>query len=73
MGANIMDNAVIGSNSILGAGAVVLENTVVEPGSVYVGNPARKVKAVSEDLVKGEINRIAENYVKYATWFKSSS
>ena len=73
MGAIIMDNAVIGSNSIIGAGAVVLENTVVEPGSVYVGNPARKVKAVSEDLVKGEINRIAENYVKYATWFKSSS
>ena len=73
MGAIIMDNAVIGSNSIIGAGAVVLENTVVEPGYVYVGNPARKVKAVSEDLVKGEINRIAENYVKYATWFKSSS
>ena len=69
MGAIIMDNAVIGSGSIIGAGAVVLANTVVEPNSIYVGNPARKVKE-SGDKGLQEIKRIAGNYPKYASWFK---
>lgn len=70
MGAIVMDNAQIGSNSIIAAGAVVLENTVVEPGTIYAGVPAKKVKDISEDLISGEINRIADNYVKYSGWFK---
>ena len=72
MGSVIMDNAQIGSNSIIAAGAVVLENTIVEPGSIYAGVPAKKVKDISQDKIKGEINRIAENYIKYSSWFKSS-
>ncbi len=70
MGSIVMDNARIGSNSIIAAGAVVLENTVVEPGSIYAGVPARKVKDISAELISGEINRIAENYIKYSNWFK---
>ena len=70
MGAIIMDNAVIGSNSIIAAGAVVLEGTRVECGSIYAGVPAKKVKDISEDLITGEIDRIANNYVKYSGWFK---
>jgi carbonic anhydrase/acetyltransferase-like protein (isoleucine patch superfamily) len=72
MGAIVMDNAVIGSNSIIAAGAVVLEGTVVEPGSIYAGVPAKKVKEVSRELIEGEINRIANNYVHYSSWFKES-
>ena len=71
MGANIMDHAVIGSNSIIAAGAVVLENTVVEPGSIYAGVPAKKIKEISEELISGEIERIAKNYLMYAGWYKS--
>ena len=70
MGAIIMDNAHVGSNSIIAAGAVVLENTIVEAGSIFAGVPAKKVKEVSQDLIHGEINRIAENYLKYSKWFK---
>jgi carbonic anhydrase/acetyltransferase-like protein (isoleucine patch superfamily) len=70
MGAIIMDNCVVGSNSIIAAGAVLLENTRVEPGSIYAGIPAKKVKSVSEEKVKGEINRIADNYVLYSAWYK---
>ena len=70
MGSIVMDNAKIGSNSIIAAGAVVLENTIVEPGSIYAGVPAKKVKDISKDLIHGEINRIAENYLKYSKWFK---
>jgi carbonic anhydrase/acetyltransferase-like protein (isoleucine patch superfamily) len=71
MGAIIMDNAQIGSNSIIAAGAVVLENTIVEPGSIYAGVPAKKVKDISENLISGEINRIADNYVMYSEWFRN--
>jgi len=70
MGAIIMDNVKVGSNSIIAAGAVVLENTVVEKGCIYAGVPAKKVKMVSEALISGEINRIADNYVMYSGWFK---
>lgn len=72
MGAIVMDNAKVGSNSIIAAGAVVLENTVVEPGSIYAGVPAKKVKDISQELISGEINRIANNYLKYSGWFKDA-
>lgn len=70
MGSIVMDNAHIGSNSIIAAGAVVLENTIVEPGSIYAGIPAKKVKDISQEMISGEINRIADNYVMYSSWFK---
>ncbi|UAY51686.1 gamma carbonic anhydrase family protein [Ferruginibacter albus] len=70
MGAIVMDNVKVGSNSIIAAGAVVLENTIVEAGSIYAGVPAKKVKAISQELISGEINRIADNYLKYSGWFK---
>ncbi len=71
MGAIIMDNARIGSNTIIAAGAVVLENTVVEAGSIYAGVPAKKVKTISQDMIHGEIDRIANNYLMYSGWFKN--
>lgn len=70
MGAIVMDNAVIGKNSLIAAGAVVLANTIVPPGTVWAGVPAKKVKDVDPELMEGEINRIAENYIKYSGWFK---
>lgn len=71
MGAIVMDNARVGSNSIIAAGAVVLENTVVEPGTIYAGIPAKKVKDISQELISGEIDRIANNYLMYSSWFKN--
>ncbi len=70
MGAIIMDNCEIGSNTIIAAGAVVLENTKVESGVIYAGVPAKKVKDINQELIKGEINRIADNYIMYSSWFK---
>ena len=70
MGAIIMDNCEIGSNSIIAAGAVLLEGTKVESGTIYAGIPAKKVKDISQELIKGEINRIADNYIMYSGWFK---
>lgn len=70
MGSIVMDNCEIGSNSIIAAGAVLTENTKVEAGSVYAGVPAKKIKDINQELIHGEINRIAENYMMYASWFK---
>ena len=70
MGAIVMDNCEIGSNSLIAAGAVLLENTKVESGSVWAGVPAKKVKDINPELLNGEVNRIANNYLMYAGWFK---
>lgn len=70
MGAIVMDNCEIGSNTIIAAGAVVLENTKVESGVIYAGVPAKRVKDINQELIKGEINRIADNYIMYSGWFK---
>lgn len=70
MGSVIMDHADIGTGSVIAAGAVVLQNTVVAPGSLMAGVPAKRIRDVGEDLGKGEIERIAGNYLKYASWYK---
>jgi carbonic anhydrase/acetyltransferase-like protein (isoleucine patch superfamily) len=70
MGAIVMDKAVVYSNTIIAAGAVVLENTICEEGSIYAGVPAKKVKAIPPGMISGEIARIANNYVRYADWFR---
>ena len=72
MGSIVMDDCVVESNSIVAAGAVVTKNTVVESGTIYAGIPARKVKDIPKELITGEIDRIARNYVEYASWFQES-
>ena len=61
MGAIVMDNAYIERNTIIAAGAVILEGT---------GVPAKKVKEINKDATHGEIDRIANNYLMYSDWFK---
>ena len=70
MGSIVMDDCVIESGSIIGAGAVVTQGTLVKSGSLYTGVPAKFLKEVSSKLLGEEIERIANNYVKYAEWFK---
>lgn len=71
MGSIVMDDCIVESNSIIAAGAVVSKNTKVEGGSIYAGIPARKIRDVSPELSKGEIERIAQNYVMYSRWYTS--
>lgn len=70
MNAVILDHVVIQSNSIVAAGAVVTKGTIIESGSIYAGIPAKKVKDISPELIYGEIERIAENYLMYSSWYK---
>ena len=68
MGAIVMDDAIVCSGSIIAAGAVVLNGTVVESDSIYAGMPAKKVKAVGEEL-RGIFSRTSNNYIMYSKWF----
>ncbi|MGH1335660.1 MAG: gamma carbonic anhydrase family protein [Aureispira sp.] len=70
MGAMVMDHAVLPSYCLIAAGAVVLENSVLEPYSIYAGVPARKVKELSPAQLEDNIERIAQNYIKYASWYQ---
>ena len=70
MGAIIMDDCVVNSNSIIAAGAVLTKGTVVESGSVYAGMPAKKLRDIDPELLTGEVERIADSYIKYAGWYK---
>ena len=70
LGAIVMDNVEIESNTIVAAGSVVLQNSRLESGSIYAGIPAKKVKSLSVEQTKDLIKGIAENYTKYASWFK---
>jgi len=70
MGSIIMDDCVLESNSIIAAGAVLTKGTHVPSGSIFAGMPAKKIKDISPELSSGEINRIAEAYITYSSWFK---
>jgi gamma-carbonic anhydrase len=70
MNAVVLDDAVIESNSIVAAGAIVTKGTIVPSGTVWAGSPAKKIKDISPELLKGEVERIANNYAMYASWYK---
>lgn len=68
MGAIVLDHAHVGKGCIVAAGTVVLENSQLEPGFLYAGIPAKRIKPVTEDQIQ-IIQRTATNYTKYASWY----
>ncbi len=70
MGAIVMDHAVVKSGAMVAAGAVVLQETVVEPNMIYAGVPAKPVKKVEGDNL-AMMERISGSYIKYASWFQN--
>jgi len=70
MGSIVMDDCIVESNSIIAAGSVVTKGTIVESGTIYAGTPAKKIKDISQELLSGEVARIADSYTKYASWYK---
>lgn len=72
MGAIVMDGVVIGENSIIAAGSVVTEKSVVEPGSIWAGTPAKKLKNLDQKNAQHLLERISNNYLMYAGWYKEN-
>ena len=69
MGATVLDNAVVGTGCIVAANSLVLSNAVLEPNGVYAGVPAKRVKDVSPEQRSEIIERIARDYMMYASWY----
>jgi len=68
MGAVVLDNCIIESDSIIAAGAVVTMGTHVKSGEIYAGVPAKKVK---EGDFRNQLEDLAAKYVQYSTWYNS--
>jgi carbonic anhydrase/acetyltransferase-like protein (isoleucine patch superfamily) len=66
MGAIVLDGAIVGKGCLVAAGAVVTENARLEPGYLYAGIPAKKVKPLEASRYEG-ILRTARNYPGYAS------
>jgi carbonic anhydrase/acetyltransferase-like protein (isoleucine patch superfamily) len=70
IGAIILDHAVIAENSIVAAGSVVLDSMKLESNSIYAGVPAKKVKVIEPEQTREMIEKIANNYLMYADWYR---
>lgn len=71
MGAIVMDHAIVPQHCLVAAGAVVLENSVLESGYIYAGVPAKKVKKLSSQAFEQMVLRTANNYKMYGSWYSS--
>ena len=69
MGAIVMDNCVVEEGCIVAAGSVVTQGKRLSKGTLWAGGPAKEIGAVPDRLRSGEIERIANNYVKYSSWY----
>ena len=70
IGAIVLNGAVIPEGCLIGAGALVPEGKVLEPNSLYVGVPARKVRTLSEDGHEA-IRRNARGYRERAARYRA--
>ncbi|MEG1574261.1 MAG: gamma carbonic anhydrase family protein [Bacteroidales bacterium] len=70
MGAVILDYAVVGEGAIVAAGSVVLSKTIIKPGELWGGAPAKFIKMVGTEQSKEINQKIAKNYLMYSKWYK---
>ncbi len=63
MGSIIMDNAQIGDDTIIGAGSLVTQDTALESGYLWIGRPARRLRALSDEE-RERIVYSAQQYVR---------
>ena len=64
MSVTILDGAVIGKESIVGAGALVTKNKKFPPRSLIVGSPAKVVRELNDEEV-AELYASAQRYVAF--------
>ena len=64
IGAIVLDRADIGSDSIIGAGALVTTGIEIPPRSLVLGSPARVMRALTDEEVDS-VAQYANNYARY--------
>jgi carbonic anhydrase/acetyltransferase-like protein (isoleucine patch superfamily) len=50
-----------------------LSNTVIEPGTLWAGVPAKFIKKIPAEQSKELNQKIANGYLMYASWFKEDT
>jgi len=65
MRAVVLNRAHIGRDSVIGAAALVTEDSIVPPGSLVLGIPARVVRALLPEEIE-RVRRAAQPYVAYS-------
>lgn len=65
MRAVVLNRAHIGRDSVIGAAALVTEDTIIPPGSLVLGIPARVVRALLPEEIE-RVRRAAQHYVAYS-------
>jgi len=71
MSATILDDAVIGKESIVGAGALVTKGKKFPPRSLIIGSPAKVVRELTDAEV-AELYNSATRYVKFMQGYKDA-
>ena len=70
MGATLLDHVVVGEGAIVAANALVTSGTIIEPGTLWGGVPAKFIKKVDSEQSRELNQRIARQYLMYASWYK---
>nr|VFJ86434.1 MAG: Carbonic anhydrase or acetyltransferase, isoleucine patch superfamily [Candidatus Kentron sp. H]VFJ88308.1 MAG: Carbonic anhydrase or acetyltransferase, isoleucine patch superfamily [Candidatus Kentron sp. H]VFJ95530.1 MAG: Carbonic anhydrase or acetyltransferase, isoleucine patch superfamily [Candidatus Kentron sp. H] len=63
IGSILLDGVQVGARTMIGAGALVPPGKVLEGGYLWVGQPVRKVRALTEEENE-RLDYLAEHYVK---------
>jgi len=72
IGATILNNARIGEGSIIAAGAVIPEQTIIPPNSLVAGVPG-KIRRTLGDADRALILKYAQNYLDYTAIYLSET
>ena len=72
MSATVLDNAVIGKESIVGAGSLVTKGKKFPPRSLIIGSPAKVVRELTDEEVK-ELYASAKRYVNFKNEYQPKS
>ena len=67
MGSTILDGAVIGDRSLIGANALVTQKTEIPAGSLVLGSPAKVVRALTAEE-RQQLKVSAEEYAENAAF-----
>jgi carbonic anhydrase/acetyltransferase-like protein (isoleucine patch superfamily) len=72
MRATLLDGVQVGEESMIGAGSLVTEGTIIPPRSLAFGSPAKVVRSLTDEEV-AKIRQTAENYVLLAKDYLNST
>lgn len=70
MGAIVLDDVIVPSNTIIAAGALITSGMKLESGFIYAGVPAKKMKPIDTATAQIYIEGTAKHYMEYKKWYK---